>query len=329
MFSKAKGVLSAAVKKWRQSARPQMRRKYGAPAEAATVSAVPAETDLARLTALFEAQVGTMESGENNVIYNTDYYGRPVSGPDYPWCCAFIWDVFRMAGLSALFCGGQKTAWCPFVADYARNHGQWVTSGYRQGDLILYEFGGDSLADHIGFCTQAAGSVLTVVEGNVDGAVRRMNRNAASVMGAYRPQYDGASGERVYIVRPGDSLWGIAQAQLGDGARWKEIYTLNHLTSAVIHPGQRLLLPVESPPEAPPAEPTTSVKLRVLRRGMQGRDAAALQWLLIRAGYPLPQFGTDGDFGQETETALPAFQRAAALEVTGTADAKTWEELIG
>ena len=292
-------------------------------------SAQAAGPDLERLTALFEAQVGTKESGENNVIYNTDYYGRPVSGPDYPWCCAFVWDVFRMAGLSSLFCGGQKTAWCPFVADYARSRGQWVTSGYRQGDLILYEFTGDALADHIGFCTEAAGPVLTVVEGNVDGAVRRMSRSAASVMGAYRPLYDGAGSERVYVVQPGDSLWGIAQAQLGDGTRWKEIYILNHLTSAVIHPGQRLLLPGSSVPEAPPSDPTASVTLRVLRRGMQGRDAAALQWLLERSGYPLPRFGADGDFGEETETALTAFQKAAALEATGTADAKTWEALIG
>ena len=293
-----------------------------------TRSAQAAGTDLERLTGLFLNQVGTKEAGENDVIYNTDYYGRPVRGPDYPWCCAFVWDVFRLAGLSALFCGGEKTAWCPYVVNYAKSHGQWVAGDYRQGDLILYEFNGDALADHIGFCVEAAGPVLSVVEGNVDGAVRRMSRSAASVMGAFRPLYGGLSGVRTYTVQPGDSLWQIAQTQLGDGSRWKEIYDLNGLSSAVIHPGQVLRLPGTAEPEAPSAAEAV-VKLRVLSRGMQGRDVATLQILLMRSGYPLPQYGDDGDFGEETETALAAFQQDAGLSVTRTVDGPTWKALIG
>lgn len=30
-----------------------------------------------------------------------------------------------------------------------------------------------------------------------------------------------------YTIKPGDTLWGIAQAKLGSGARWEEIYKLN------------------------------------------------------------------------------------------------------
>ena len=30
-----------------------------------------------------------------------------------------------------------------------------------------------------------------------------------------------------YTVKSGDSLWKIAQKQLGDGTRWREIYDLN------------------------------------------------------------------------------------------------------
>ena len=43
------------------------------------------------------SQIGVAEDpmGSNNVIYNTDYYGKPVSGDKYPWCCVFVWDVFR------------------------------------------------------------------------------------------------------------------------------------------------------------------------------------------------------------------------------------------
>ena len=51
------------------------------------------------------------------------------------------------------------------------------------------------------------------------------------------------SKQRTYTVKAGDSLWAIAAAQLGDGARYNEIKKLNGLTSNTIHPGQTLTLP--------------------------------------------------------------------------------------
>lgn len=51
------------------------------------------------------------------------------------------------------------------------------------------------------------------------------------------------SGVRTYTVKAGDCLWSIAAAQLGDGARYNEIKTMNGLTSNTIHTGQTLKLP--------------------------------------------------------------------------------------
>lgn len=50
--------------------------------------------------------------------------------------------------------------------------------------------------------------------------------------------------ERVYTVQVGDSLWAIAQRELGNGSRWQEISKLNGLTSTTIRVGQKLKLPV-------------------------------------------------------------------------------------
>ena len=52
------------------------------------------------------------------------------------------------------------------------------------------------------------------------------------------------SGTRTYTVKSRDSLWAIAEKQLGDGARYNEIKNLNGLTSNTIHAGQTLKLPV-------------------------------------------------------------------------------------
>jgi hypothetical protein len=47
-----------------------------------------------------------------------------------------------------------------------------------------------------------------------------------------------------YTVRKGDTLWSIAASKLGDGARWQEIATLNHLKNADdLSVGQALKLP--------------------------------------------------------------------------------------
>ncbi len=53
----------------------------------------------------------------------------------------------------------------------------------------------------------------------------------------------GSAGGRTYTVQSGDNLWDIAQSQLGDGARFREIIAMNGLLSDTIYPGQVLQLP--------------------------------------------------------------------------------------
>ncbi len=46
-----------------------------------------------------------------------------------------------------------------------------------------------------------------------------------------------------YVVKPGDSLWKIAKAQLGDGSQYKTVAAANRIKpNYVIHPGQMLVL---------------------------------------------------------------------------------------
>ena len=47
----------------------------------------------------------------------------------------------------------------------------------------------------------------------------------------------------VYNVKPGDTLWRIAQNYLGSGKKYYEIQTLHHLKDDNIHPGQTILIP--------------------------------------------------------------------------------------
>jgi DNA-binding SARP family transcriptional activator len=70
---------------------------------------------------------------------------------------------------------------------------------------------------------------------------------------------------RTYVVEEGDSLWRIAERELGDGHRWQEIFAANHgrrmpdgqllRDSGLILPGWQLLLPPHNPADPPPATP--------------------------------------------------------------------------
>ncbi len=155
------------------------------------------------LLALAKTQIGIKEtpSGSNTVKYNTAYYGREVVGSAYPWCCVFVWWLFDQCSAKELFCGGGKTASCTTLMNYAKNHGLWVTSGYKKGDIILYNFDKDSLSEHVGICESATASTVTCIEGNTSltsddngGSVMRRTRNHGLVLGAYRPKYATISG---------------------------------------------------------------------------------------------------------------------------------------
>jgi DNA-binding SARP family transcriptional activator len=70
---------------------------------------------------------------------------------------------------------------------------------------------------------------------------------------------------RVYVVQEGDSLWRIAERELGDAHRWREIFSRNQgrrmpdgrvlRDGGLILPGWQLLLPPPDPCSPPPTTP--------------------------------------------------------------------------
>jgi N-acetyl-anhydromuramyl-L-alanine amidase AmpD len=61
----------------------------------------------------------------------------------------------------------------------------------------------------------------------------------------------------------------------------------------------------------------------IFRRGMKGAKIRDLQNLLVLAGERLPEYGADGIYGQETESAVRSFQRKHGLNIDGIAGPKT------
>ena len=150
-----------------------------------------------KILAIARSQLGIKENppNSNRVKFNTAYYGQEVSGSAYPWCCAFVWWVFREAGASGLFYGGKRTASCSTLLGFHK--AQAVRENYRPGDIIFFNFDGKKNTQHVGICEAWDGQYITTIDGNTaptneanGGAVMRRRRAKKYIVGAYRPAYE-------------------------------------------------------------------------------------------------------------------------------------------
>lgn len=141
-----------------------------------------------------DSQLGVIEYpfGSNKVKYNDWFYGK--AGATGAWCMAEVQWVFDRAGLPL----PVRTASCTALANYAKAHGQWVTSGYKPGDILFMHWGKDaSVTEHVGIVKEVPGKYVVTYEGNTSlasqangGSVMQRNRAYANITGAYRPWYN-------------------------------------------------------------------------------------------------------------------------------------------
>lgn len=154
---------------------------------------------LSELLTIAEEQVGVKESppNSNNVRYNTWYYGREVSGKDYPWCMAFCQWCFNQAKVKV----PVRTASCSTMLDYTKRTKTYVNRNHLQpGDLLLFNFndpGNTIVSTHCGILKNQNGTNLKVIEGNTGvgndtngGMVMIRDRKTSQVVGAFRPIFD-------------------------------------------------------------------------------------------------------------------------------------------
>ena len=205
------------------------------------------------------AQLGIREEppNSNRVKFNTAYYGREVSGSAYPWCCAFVWWVFREAGAASLFDGGKKTASCSALLSFHK--GQAVRGDYQPGDIIFFNFNGRKNPAHVGICESWDGQYITTIDGNTaptneanGGAVMRRRRAKKYMIGAYRPAYEEDTMTQAdfdkmmddYLERRGDkpaSGWAgtllqeAKQAGITDGSRPQSFATREEVAAMVVN----------------------------------------------------------------------------------------------
>ncbi len=120
------------------------------------------------------SQVGIGDyKGNNNVKYNTWYYGRTVSGSGHAWCMAFqAYCCNQITGSNNAI---PKTASCTYAVNEFKNRGQFYYSKYyggnytpKAGDIVYYTNGSKYSSCHVGMIiSEPVNGYLQTVEGNI------------------------------------------------------------------------------------------------------------------------------------------------------------------
>jgi len=265
-------------------------------------------------------------------------------GPDYD-CSSLVISAYEQAGAGvkaagATYTGNMRRAFlaCGFK-DVTQKVSLSSGAGLLAGDVLLHERNHTAMYIGGGQLVQASGNERGGITGGKTGDQTGGEINVRSYYNypwdcVLRLAEDAGPPATVgtYIVQPGDGFWVIADKVLGNAGRWRELAAYNGLSEDhTLHPGDVLKIPgverPESPQEAVTGE-TCTVTLPWLNVGDTGPAVVSMQALLESNGYPLEVYGADGEWGEETTSAMALFKFESEISEDGCGPA-TWAALIG
>ena len=122
---------------------------------------------------------------------NKTKFGEWIGLQGQPWCMSAIQYWAYKAGVQL----PARTGSCTVLKDAAIKAGQWVTGGYKQGDIIIYQW--KNGMRHCGVLFETFGNTIKTIEGNTGigndsngGEVMLRNRTTEFVLGAVRPTFE-------------------------------------------------------------------------------------------------------------------------------------------
>lgn len=299
--------------------------------------------------------IGTAErpAGSNQADPVTSWY--PMVGA---WCAMTVSYALANSGHPP----HVKFAWCPTGVAKFRS-GEWGTFHHdpQPGDLVFYSFKGQR-PDHVGMVESVgAGGTFTTIEGNVGDQCKRLKKSMDSkgLLGFGRPRYAGVSatatgaktgtgGTRTLALGArGEDVRGLQKILVGaglldrsgvDGAFGPQTKvavvalqsTLGVTADGIVGPATQAAIDatlrfVGAAEGKPTPEPPRIDDLPVLRKGAKGDHVKRAQVRLNAHGFDTGP--VDGAFGQKTDAAVRAFQKARGLEVDGEIGPLTWGAL--
>lgn len=146
---------------------------------------VPKRSRVGQMIELAEqfARVGIREDGPNRGASVERFQNATsVPGTGWPWCMAFVVYCAITAGIDLPYRG----AYVPSFEAWARKAGRWRSTP-RRGYAVVFDFGGDGLADHVGIVVEAGQSADVTIEGNTSSGDTGSQSNGDGVYRRVRP----------------------------------------------------------------------------------------------------------------------------------------------
>ncbi len=214
-----------------------------------------------RIVSVAKSQIGTCEpDGDDKYIKVYNEATGAKFGMNVAWCAIFVTWVMIICNVAKEVV--LRFASCTAGMKWFIKQGRWKNAKAYGGTytpvpgILIFFSKGHKLTDpsHVGIVTKVTSTYVYTVEGNTSDAVheRKYLLNDPYIIGYGVPSYadnvkadtkDNDTGYQTIEVKKGDTLWGIAEKYLGSGSRYREIMSLNSLTSVTIHPGLVLSIP--------------------------------------------------------------------------------------
>ena len=158
------------------------------------------------IIAVARREAGGKRKATNHEDANGHTKYHPGSS-SYEWCCRFVWWVFKEAGASSLFYGGNETTSCETLFTYHKNKNQYIKpENLQYGDIVFFDKRSepDGKANHVGIFVEYIDNKAKYysIDGNTtkDGSgpstfvsekTRSVDTAPLKLLGGYRPDYDG------------------------------------------------------------------------------------------------------------------------------------------
>jgi CHAP domain len=142
----------------------------------------PEDTGTLRVKALNRA-IGELGYTEWPPGTNDNKFGSWYGMNGEPWCAMFVTWAYEESGDSPSFVKGSRYSYCPYVVSDARagRYGLRTTDDPIPGDLVVYDWSGDTIYDHIGLFERwtSGFTQFNAIEGNTSYS---SNSNGGEVM---------------------------------------------------------------------------------------------------------------------------------------------------
>lgn len=268
-------------------------------------------------TALDVLNVARSQIGFKEGASNENPYGIWYGVPNAPYCAMGISWCFAQVGLSHLIAAQTPKGFSfnPAALHWFQMQGMVINKMSMQpGDLVMYDWNGDGVADHVELCEAASPGGFTTIAfntGNPNDPTQegcwRVHRNYLFVIAVIRPRYP-------VIVKPTTPINTGKKATAGVAATGAAVAG----ATGVMHPGTTTANPTPTPSPTVFIAPPFPSSQNSFDIGQTNDAVLTVQKALVKKGLLILKYAT-GTMNAETKAALVKFDQKLGIIVKGGA----------